>query len=289
MTSMTIQISGFLPWHAFTTRQGGVSAPPTDSLDLSLVPSAHDDTDESSEKIAENARRLARSLGIVPEEIAAVRQVHGTHIIRVRRSGLSGGLFSPLAEADGMVTDEPGIALAIRTADCVPILIASKPDAAHSPVIAALHAGWRGTIGLIAERAVRLIERDFGIPPDSLTAAIGPAIGQCCYEVSSELSERFCEAFGPQIISSAPTSEGHQPHLDLKTANQIALMRAGLSPEDIYVCPLCTSCRSDLFFSHRRDAGQTGRQLSLIMIPRRAQTDSRPKPSTPESSIKEMP
>ncbi len=270
-----IRIPGFSPWHAFSTRSGGVSAPPRDSLDLSLAASGNSVADD----IAENAQRLARVLGITPSQIAAVRQVHGTRIVEVAEGGSSGIdidticlppaadeslLQPPLAEADGLMTCLRGVALAIRTADCVPILIAAKPHRSHLPVIAALHAGWRGTLGCIAEKAVQLIRSRFGIAPDALTAAIGPSIGRCCYEVSPALADDFIRQFGS---GCADLTDAAHPHLDLTAANRMALMRAGLNPDDIFASGLCTSCRADLFFSHRRDAGRTGRQMSLIMLP----------------------
>ena len=253
-----VTLPGFPVHHAFSTRLTGVSRAPFDSLDLSLAPVGS----PRAEEISENARRLAGAIGISPEQIAAVSQVHGTRIIRVEKSMLTGsGILAPIAEADGMVTAERGIALSIRTADCVPVLIASvSPD---RPAIAAVHAGWRGTIGLIAPKAVEILCRDFGLSTEDLTAAIGPAIGRCCYEVSRELADDFIQKFGS---GCADLTDAVHPHLNLKAANRTALIRAGLSPEKIHVSEHCTSCESGLFFSHRRDRGQTGRQMSLIWM-----------------------
>ena len=297
MNSMWTTAEGFSANHAFSTRCGGVSPEPFHSLDLSLQ------NGDLPERVGENARRLADSLGLPLENIAAVRQVHGTRILQIKAAaseseqseqwsepkktpellhenrdvlfwnlGSHGrsaanhtrearGLPEPICDADGLVTDVPGIALAIRTADCAPVLIASKNP--RNPAVAAVHAGWRGTFGKIAEGAIQLMRERFGILPEDLCAAIGPCIGSCCYEVSPSLAADFREKIGGECVIQRPDGSFR---LDLKTANKIVLTQAGIAAGDIHISPWCTSCRRDLFFSYRRDKGQTGRHLSLIWI-----------------------
>ncbi len=281
---MWIQLPGFDARHAFSTRRGGISPPPCHTLDLSLIEGAPADPERRA-RADENARRLASALDLDVGQIATVRQVHGTRIVEVvtddgdgaegargpdpdrvafsPRAGRS-ALCPPLAEADGLITRARHVALAIRTADCVPILIAARPSA-PSPGIAALHAGWRGTLGQIAARAVHLLGDRFGIAPAQLSAAIGPCIGPCCYAVSPALARDFAARFGESCIARG--AEDGQPHLDLRQANRQALLEAGLRPEAIQKSDRCTACARDLFFSHRRDQGRTGRHLSLIALP----------------------
>ncbi len=272
---MWIQIADFPTTHAFSTRRGGQSVAPFDSLDLSLI-----DAPESPRRAAidDNARRLTHALGLHPACVATVRQVHGTRIVEVvdpcdpltaatdervtfapdlDRDRLS----PPLCEADGLITRSPRIALAIRTADCVPVLLFGQaPGVRHA--IAALHAGWRGSFENIAARAVRLFADRFDIAPRHIQAAIGPCIGPCCYEVSRALARDFEARFGAgvvQIVNGAP-------HLDLVQVNRRALLDAGLSESSIHASARCTACESERFFSHRRDLGQTGRHLSIVAL-----------------------
>ncbi|MDR0966309.1 MAG: peptidoglycan editing factor PgeF [Myxococcales bacterium] len=267
---MWLQVPGFDACHAFSTRLGGVSQPPFDALDLSL----------SSADLAENARRFAASLGLTTAQLACVHQVHGSRIVEVVPAAAGSSSdpdrvafdpstidLTPLAEADGLITQARGIALAVRTADCVPILIASdrQSESESPPAIAALHAGWRGTLDLIADRAVRLFGARFGIPVSRLSAAIGPCIGPCCYAVSQALAADFAARFGASCITGQPD----KPHLDLREANRQALLAAGLAPDAIHVSHHCTACDGERFFSHRRDAGQTGRHLSVIVMDQR--------------------
>lgn len=278
---MWIEIPGFDAFHAFSTRQGGVSPPPFDALDLSLV-EGEPAASQRRALIDENARRFAKALGVDISRIATVKQIHGTRIVEVVTTGVDcsaalcpnqdriafapeicrTGLGSPLAQADGLITRARRVALAIRTADCAPILIASRAPTSP-PAVAALHAGWRGTLGQIAGRAVRLFSDLFHIAPAHLTAALGPCIGPCCYEVSQALAQDFEACFGADCIARVRG----QPHLDLQLANRQALLRAGVPPAAIYVSRHCTACEAGLFFSHRRDQGRTGRHLSLIALP----------------------
>jgi len=191
--------------------------------------------------------RLARAAGLDPDSLALAEQVHGASVVQ--------GTPSVVPEADGLWTDTPGHWVGIRTADCVPLLLA---DAAGTRV-AAVHSGWRGTEARIAARAVEVLARS-GSGADQLRAAIGPCIGPCCYEVSEELAGRFEALFGNGVVSRP----GPRPHLDLRRAVRLTLVSAGMSDGSIEDVPGCTACDAGAFFSHRRDKGRTGRHLAFV-------------------------
>jgi YfiH family protein len=225
--------------HGFTTRRGGVSPPPWEGLNLGG--SVGDDP----ARVAENWRLLEAATGLL---FARVKQVHGARVVHLEAATV------PAEEADAVVATDPGIAACVSIADCVPLLIADPGSGA----VCAVHAGWRGTIARVAAEAVRTLGRISGAPPGRLLAAIGPSIGPCCYEVSADLADRFRAELGPMV------REGPAPRLDLWAANRLILEAAGLAPERIDVLGRCTACERETFFSHRRDAGRTGRQMAFI-------------------------
>ncbi|WP_242395344.1 peptidoglycan editing factor PgeF [Anaeromyxobacter oryzisoli] len=225
--------------HGFTTRRGGVSPAPWD--DLNLGGSVGDDP----ARVAENWHRLEAATGLL---FARVRQVHGARVVHLDAASV------PVEEADAVVSTEPGIAACVSVADCVPVLLADPGSGA----VCAVHAGWRGTIARVAAEGVRALAEIAGAPPSRLLAAVGPSIGPCCYEVSPELADRFRTELGP-VVAGGPA-----PRLDLWAANRRVLEAAGVAPDRIEVLGRCTSCERDTFFSHRRDAGRTGRQMAFI-------------------------
>jgi YfiH family protein len=226
--------------HGFTTRDGGVSAPPFDALNLGG--SVGDDPGA----VEENWARLARATGLA---FAGLRQVHGDRVVDA--AACAGGR----PEADAVVSTASGVAAVVAVADCVPILLADPRGGA----VAAVHAGWRGTLAGIAARAVEaLVAR--GARVEDLVAAVGPSIGPCCYEVSVELADRFRSALGADVANDLPS----QPRLDLWRANERVLRRAGVPLRAIEVLGRCTACEPRLFYSHRRDAGRTGRQVGFV-------------------------
>lgn len=228
--------------HGFTTRAGGASPAPWDGLNLGGA------VGDAPERVAENWRRLEAETGL---RFARVRQVHGARVVRADTAG------APAEEADAVVSLRPGVAACVSVADCVPVLLADPVTGA----VAAVHAGWRGTLARAAAEGVRALAREAGAPPERLLAAVGPSIGPCCYEVSPELAERFRAELGP-VASGEGT-----PRLDLWAANRRVLEEAGLPPGRIEVLGRCTACERELFFSHRRDAGRTGRQAAFIAPP----------------------
>jgi polyphenol oxidase len=228
---------------AFSTRLGGVSEPPFDSLNLGLL------TDDAADAVEENRRRLAGALGFDPEQVVFARQVHGTRLIE-HPAEFRGSLVRPEKtkeprndppEADGHVVREPGLAALVFTADCLPVAVAGPGG------VAMLHAGWRGLAGGILAAGAEAVE--------ATSAAIGPGIGRCCYEVGDEVLAAFS---GP----GEGVAEGRM--LDLTEVARRQLARAGV--ERIESADLCTSCEARHFFSHRRDAGRTGRQGGIAWI-----------------------
>jgi polyphenol oxidase len=218
---------------AFTTRVGGVSEGPFESLNLGIL------TDDDPERVVENRRRLCAALDADAETATMAWQVHGGAVTEAKPHGiLERTVFE---RCDGLWTDKPGQTMALLTADCYPVAIARTNGA---PALCVLHVGWRGLLTGIAESGVAALG---GAP---LAAAIGPGIGTCCYEVGEEVAEPFRRRFGSDVVADG--------RLDLGEATERALREAGV--ERIERTGHCTSCEPELFFSHRRDRGRTGRQ-----------------------------
>jgi polyphenol oxidase len=193
-------------------------------------------------------RRLSAAAGRLPERLATVRQVHGDRVVR-GTPGLS-------ADADALWTDDAtGTWVGVKTADCVPVLLAT----ADGRCVAAVHSGWRGTALKVAARAVEAL-LGAGGRADSVRAVVGPAIQACCYEVGPELAERFRAEFGSGVVREG----GVRPHLDLAFAVRATLLEAGLLPRHLDVQSACTACDARRFYSHRRDGGHTGRHLAFV-------------------------
>ena len=230
--------------HGFLGRVGGVSVGPYASLNLAYW------VGDDPAHVDENWRRLREVIGEAP--IARCHQVHGKTVRIVTRENIS-----ERPEGDGMVTGERGILLAVASADCVPILMT---DAQHK-VVGAIHAGWRGVIAGIAEEGVRTME-SLGARPSEIRAALGPSIGQCCFEVDEDLAHRFAR----EVAGSERHTRAGRPgksHLDLRGIVTDQLMAAGLSRESIINVGPCSKCANDRFFSRRANAS-SGLQLSFI-------------------------
>jgi polyphenol oxidase len=219
---------------AFSSRVGGVSEGPYESLNLGIL------TDDDPERVVENRRRLCASVEIDPETATMAWQAHGARVLRADGRGVVRP-GTPLERCDGLWTEEHDRGLMLLAADCLPIALAR---ANGRPGIAVLHVGWRGLLEGIVESGVEAL----GGGP--LRAAIGPGIGPCCFEVGEEVAEPFRGRFGPDVLVDR--------NLDLAEAAERALRAAGC--EAVGRVDLCTSCEDELFFSHRRDRGVTGRQ-----------------------------
>lgn len=244
--------------HAFSTRAGGCSRPPFDSLNLAYH------TGDDHDFVMENRRRFFKRWDYGPESLTAGRQVHGTGISYVtgRERGYGAAPGTSLADCDALVTDIPEAVLGAFAADCL-LLFFVEPAL---PVIALAHAGWRGTLGGMAPKVVAFLQERFAIQPHRLLVAIGPSICKRCYAVGSDLAHSFAgEGWaGPPYLE--PRSSGGLFSLDLAAINFEQLLRAGLVADNIAACNWCTSCRPDLFFSHRRDGGATGRMIGFLAI-----------------------
>ena len=248
---------------AFATRSGGVSAGPYASLNLGLL------TDDDPAAVAENRRRLCAAVGADPTCATMARQQHGAVVSRAEPRGIVTPGDTAFPECDGLWSDLPGQAMLLLTADCLPIAIVRTAwdggSPAH-PALVLLHAGWRGLLAGIVEGGVQALRaapgadlgaRNYGsIARTPLRAVIGPAIGPCCYEVGDDVAGRFRSAFGADVL--------HGRRLDLPAVAEAALRAVGVAEVDRL--DRCTSCSPDRFFSHRRDAGLTGRQGVIGLV-----------------------
>jgi YfiH family protein len=242
---------------AFSTRAGGVSPFPKDDLNLAGF------DEDAAENIHENRRRFL-SLLEGDWTLEACWQVHGT---RVRVIGAKvepdPRTVGEEERCDALTTNLPRVLLGVKTADCVPILLGD----AQTGACAAVHAGWRGTSRSIALRALERMRDEYGTRTRDIIAVIGPAALSCCYEVGAEVFEIFKTNFPTDAGALfVPTRDGHAL-VDLHEANRRQLIAAGVRAENIHAAPLCTMCRTDLFFSYRREKklhGRTGRLLGVV-------------------------
>jgi YfiH family protein len=270
-----LQVLAFskLPWliHGFSTRPGGVS-PFEDEKVLNL---GFTDWD-TCENVLENRCRFQTAAGAPDLPLVALKQFHSDviHVFDTAPTDPCSG--------DASITNRPGLLLAIQTADCVPILLVDPKKRA----IAAIHAGWRGTLARIAAKTIGKMQMHFGTNPRDLLAAIGPSIGPCCYEVGTEVATQFLSQFpdAPDYFDEFRTGDepnpiqwlnmmppGHQPPpkgvlLDLRKANRSQLQAAGLRPQNIHTIDLCTACHPDLLFSYRKQGPASGRLMSVIAL-----------------------
>jgi hypothetical protein len=248
-----LQTPGIL--HGFCTRIGGVSGGPYASLNVS--PREGDPPDQ----VRRNWQQIAAAFGIPCEQFFVVSQVHGEQILTIEDALSCHSLEN--RQVDAIMTDKPGVAIGIKTADCAPVLLFDRRNKA----IAAVHAGWRGTALGIAAKAVRVMGQRFTSRPEDLSAVIGPAIGPCCYEVDGPVFEAMAGRGGADRVLRPGAREGRWM-FDLPLANRLQLEEEGMDPERIYTSGFCTCCRPDLFFSHRRDGAKTGRHLNFILLSR---------------------
>ena len=240
--------------HAFSTRLGGVSAAPFDSLNLGNPNGCA--VQDDYEHVRENYRRLQAAAGCPDRELCHVHQVHGAALVHARRAQP----FDTSAKADAIVTDDPDRVVSVRVADCVPILLAT----ADGRTAAAVHAGWRGVIAGAVPAALAAMHSEIGNGESVSTAvaAIGPCIGGDAFEVGPEVVEEFFRVFG----DDAPIVRrvGQKGYIDLRAAVRLQLLRAGLPADRIDTTDRCTHRDADEFFSHRRDNGITGRMAAII-------------------------
>jgi len=267
--------------HGFSTRPGGASELAAGSRKAERVLNLGFTDWDSREHVLDNRAKFFHAIGADKMRVVTLRQIH-SDIAHLASAAIAQSSETP--QGDALLTREPGLLLVVQTADCVPILLADTKRRA----VAAIHAGWRGTLRRIAAKTLGRMQMEFGTRPEDVTAALGPGIGRCCYEVGSDVARDFHAQFpnarewfdGPfDALASGENDPnwlpwltmkppGHQPpllraHLDLIAANRAILAEAGVAPRRISSSGFCTACRKDLFFSYRREH-TTGRLMAAI-------------------------
>ena len=241
-------------YHGFSTKLGGVSKGCWATMNISTT------RGDDPEDVEENQRRIARAIGVKPEDMTFTNQTHTTNVAVVRAED-KGRRFM---ETDGMITNVPGICLVTFYADCVPLYFVDPVKKA----IGLSHSGWRGTVGNIAQVTVDALIREYNANPAYIKAVIGPGICRGCYEVSEDVAVQFQKKYLPQeaehIVTPGKSVGKYQ--LDLQLANYYNLIHAGIHPEHIAVADVCTCCNSDLLFSHRATKGRRGILCGMMYI-----------------------
>ncbi len=244
--------------YLFTTRIGGVSEKGFSELNLGLH------VDDEKENVIKNRKIAVDLVNSKLKYMVAGEQVHDTKIKKATEKDLGKGALdykTSLAKTDGLMTDSSNILLSSYYADCTPVSFLDPSN----KVVALAHAGWKGTLGEIAKKMVGKLKKVYNTDPNELLVAVGPAVGQCCYEVGVEVADLFKDkfAYANKIIEE---NKKEKYLLDLKKANFMQLRDAGMKDENIIVNQLCTSCNQKLFFSYRREGSKTGRMASLIKL-----------------------
>lgn len=238
--------------HCFTTRLGGVSTGSLASLNIAMH------RGDEPENVRENYRILGNALGFEEIDIVLTRQTHSDIVRVVTKADHLGLDHHEYPECDALVTNDPGTALVVFTADCTPILL-------HDPVtgaVGAVHAGWRGTAAKLAAKAVKAMEDNFGTDPKNIRAAIGPNIGFCCFETDADVPEAMVNAYGADAQEFI-RQQGDKYYVNLKEINALCLGRAGV--EHIEISTDCTMCSHHRFWSHRVTRGDRGSQGAIII------------------------
>jgi YfiH family protein len=238
----------------FTTRHEGVSRTPYNSLNLGTT------TNDQVHNVEGNRSLLARAFGISHDSLVTVRQVHGSDILVIDEPNEDFSHFLSV-EGDAIITNQPGVMIGVCVADCVPILLLDT----ENKVVAAVHAGWQGTASKLVSKTVTGMKTLFESNPKKLQAVIGPSIGKCCYEVDAPVKQAFAQNSVPWESCAEQAAEGKW-RLDLAAANRELLMSVGVPAAQIQVSDMCVCCHRELFFSYRRDNGETGRQMGFIML-----------------------
>ncbi|MCK5912740.1 MAG: peptidoglycan editing factor PgeF [Desulfuromusa sp.] len=246
-----------LPTHlvaGFSTRNGGISRPPFNSLNLGLG------TNDQPAYVEGNRATLARAFNLSPHQLLTVKQVHSDDILLIDQENPDLSHFLTV-EVDAIVTNQPGIMIGVLTADCFPLLIWHG----EKKIAAVIHAGWRGAANGLIGKVIETIHTQFDCPAAELQAAIGSGIGAHNYEIDRPVRDAFRQGTGFWNEISKETKLGHW-QLDIPLSCQLQLEQSGLKPQNIEIAEECTCCHPELFFSHRRDNGVTGRQMGFIQL-----------------------
>ncbi len=244
--------------HGCSTRVGGVSEGFFSSMNLGF---ARGDADEN---VLTNYDRLCDAMGFFKEQVVLPDQVHDTVVRRATKADCGKGIIMPRDYdcVDAQITDEQGVALAVFGADCVPVFF-------YDPVAKAIgtaHAGWRGTIGRIAEKTVQAMTKEFGSQPENIEAYIGVSICGACYTVGGEVAEQFLKEFPETTTQTEEQKQDGTCQLDLWQVNRMILEQAGVLPENIIIGGVCTKCHSDVLYSHRVMGNDRGSLAGFLML-----------------------
>jgi YfiH family protein len=238
--------SGLL--HGFTGRQGGKSTGCYSGLNLSYR------VGDDFKTVSQNVCDMKLAVGIHDGRVVTMQQVHGDNLIEVKDKKMK-----EAGEADGLVTAESDIYLGVLTADCVPILIIAPKQR----LAAAVHAGWRGTLAGIAEKAVANFKSNYNVGAEELEVALGPSIGVCCYEVKEDVTGPLMKKWGSLTTPSVAVRDG-KSYVNLRRLNRDILRHAGVPGKQLFEIGPCTSCATEEFYSYRKQGGETGRQMGIV-------------------------
>mgnify|MGYP001255323555 FL=1 len=234
--------------HGFMGRRGGKSVGRYAGLNLSYR------VGDDNKVVSQNVCDMKLAVGIHDGKVVTMQQVHGDHIIEITDKKLK-----EAGEADGMVTAESGVYLGVLTADCVPLLFIAPKQR----LVAAVHAGWCGTLAGIAEKTVRLFQSQYDIAASELEVALGPSIGVCCYEVKDDVAVPLMKKWGSLTTPSIAVRDG-KSFINLSRLNRDILRDTGIPGKQLFQIGPCTRCAAEDFYSYRREGGETGRQISVI-------------------------
>ncbi|SHK39470.1 peptidoglycan editing factor PgeF [Paramaledivibacter caminithermalis] len=243
--------------HCFTSRIGGISNKPYNSLNLGI------NTMDKKENILKNYELICKALKINIKNLVISDQVHKDNILVVEEKYKGNGLINDRCfnEIDALITNKKCIPLVTLYADCVPIFILDT----KRKIIALAHSGWRGTVKKIGKKVIYRMINDFGTKPNDCIVGIGPSIGKCCYEVDDYVIDRFKDNYKNTKDFIEDKGKGKYL-LDLWNANKVSLIEAGVPSNNIIISNICTQCNNDIFFSYRAENGKTGRMAAILQL-----------------------
>ena len=244
--------------HAFSTRLGGVSEGEFTSMNLAF------NRGDNPECVTENYKRLCKSAGFEFESLTASAQDHHTFVRAVTKADRGVGIYKPrdMESVDAIITNETGVTLVTYYADCTPLYFVDTKNRA----IGLAHGGWRGTVGRVAEKTIQKMTELYGTNTADITAAVGPAISVCCYEVDKPCIDNFYALEDLDTDKFIFPKDGGKYMLDLLECNRQILVSAGVKPENITVSDVCTNCNSELLWSHRATKGHRGTMCAFMCL-----------------------
>ncbi|MDD4699372.1 MAG: peptidoglycan editing factor PgeF [Oscillospiraceae bacterium] len=244
--------------HAFSTRLGGVSTGMYSTMNLSFS------NGDNLSSVKENFMRICNTIGVDFRKCVVSKQTHTVNLRVVDESDVGKGVTRDrdYDDVDGLITNIPGVVLVTQFADCVPLLFCDPIN----KVIAASHAGWRGTVGKIGALTVQKMHDVFGSNPQDIIVGIAPSIMQCCFEVDEPVYKEFCNLETVNTEDICEHKDNNKYNIDLQKTNKIILENAGIKPENITVTDLCTKCHADVFHSHRATGGKRGNLAAFISL-----------------------